>query len=219
MEVIMPNLKSRAIVQVAILVLTFGVQKDKVFGAQNTPNPQVARAYAQLASGDARQAILILMQVLQTNPKDTQARRYLAAALIRANQSQEGLQQIQYVIKMEPGQESDQITLGEAYYSCGNYNEAIACLQKVVSQNPYSDAARIDLINAYMANRQLTYANQTCLEGLHAARTLQARNHYYRLLEVIRNHQIHNTLPPQKEEEETPQPENNKNSDKEAAKA
>lgn len=215
----MPNLKSRAIVQVAILVLVFGVQQNRVYGAQNTPNPQVARGYAQLASGNAKEAVRTLMQVLQTNPKDTQARRYLAAALIRANQSQEGLQQIQYVIKMEPGQESDQITLGEAYYACGKYDDAIACLHKVISLNPYIDAARIDLINAYMANRQLANANQTCLEGLHAARTLEARNHYYRLLETIRRHQDNNTLPPQKEEEQTPQPENKNNNDKEASKA
>lgn len=217
MKVITPYLKSRAIVQVAILVLVFGAPGNAAFGAQNSHNALVARGYAQLAKGETIEAIKTLTQVLHTNPKDTQARRYLAAALIRANQGQEGLQQIQYVIKLEPGQQSDQVTLGEAYYACGKYDEAILCLQKVVSQNPYLDAARIDLINAYMASRRMANANQTCLEGIQAARSIEARNHYYRLMQVIRNREENDTLPAPEEKHDTPG--NNNENDREASKA
>jgi tetratricopeptide (TPR) repeat protein len=184
MKTTMPSPNNRLIQRAQAVVLAFALQ-SQALSAQGSQNSLVARGYTQLASGQAKEAIKTLSSALYTNPKDTQARRYLAAALLRANQPQESLRQIQYVIHLEPGQANDQIALGEAHMYCGQYNDAIACLSKIISQNPYLDTARVDLIRAYIANRQLDKAKQACIAGTLAATTVTARNYYFTLMDQV----------------------------------
>lgn len=149
----------------------------------------IASGYNQLISGNAEQAVQTFSQVVRIEPGNIQARRYLAAALLRAGSTKEGLKQIQYVIQMEPTgspeQTLDQVTLGEALYQDGLYGQSIACLAKVVNDNPTLDTARIDLIKSLIATEQFDSANLLCRQGLHVSQDREARKEFYSLMNRI----------------------------------
>lgn len=128
-------------------------------------------------------AIGIFKAVLQSNPDDVQARRYLAFALHQIGMSTKAAEQMELVIKRDPYNIDDRARVASMYMFSGDNRHAIGAFRICLVINPEYDQALWGLAIAYVKAGDEFNAHQTCLRAL---KTCRQQNTRKRCVEILR---------------------------------
>ncbi|MBK9142682.1 MAG: tetratricopeptide repeat protein [Candidatus Melainabacteria bacterium] len=166
----------------------------------------VEEAYELLKASHYERALPALSRLVEQEPENTQARRYLAYALLRTGRPVKSAAQI---LKLRgPACSFDYYVLGEAYRSVNRPLEAERCFQLVLSREPGYEAARAGLINVYDQTGDSLRAMEQCILGRQlTSRESSIRFFSHRWATVRRGHSATPALtagPPAREREEEP---------------
>jgi tetratricopeptide (TPR) repeat protein len=115
--------------------------------------------------GDARRSVELNRKVLQIDPAMAQARYYLGLALIDLGQQEDGVQELETLVRRGAKVADVFLALGNAYLEAGRLDDAVSVLSEGVQIAPAAHTIRIPLARAYRlkgelarAGEQLTYA-------------------------------------------------------------
>ncbi len=128
------------------------------------------RGYEQLRLGQSQAALQTLGNAVRANPSSLDARRYLAQALVNCGLSRKAAEQMELVVKSDPGHAADLCVLGTAYFYNGEAEQSIKNYLCALQADPALEAASLGLVNAYLAQGQTEKAQQVCLRALRLAR-------------------------------------------------
>jgi tetratricopeptide (TPR) repeat protein len=104
------------------------------------------------------EAARAFQKAVETEPKKTEAKVNLAAALAKLNRQEEAITQLQEAIQLTPDDVTAHFNLGMLNISSGNYGEAIKHLQIVVKKEPKDSQVHLTLANAFRKEQQLEKA-------------------------------------------------------------
>ena len=97
-----------------------------------------------LAEAKAPEAVGILQQAVQLNPKQEDARRILGMALDGVGRLQEAIEQFRAALALEPSDNAARYSLAAALVRTGNFTEALQSFQKVADAEPKNAQLRDD---------------------------------------------------------------------------
>lgn len=150
--------------------------------ATEAVSPSVQQGYTLITKRSYSQAIAVLNQAVRLNPRDAAARRYLAVALNQTGNSNKAAQQMELVIRLEPGNASDCALLGDMYLLCGDFASAVARYKAGILLSPDSPQCRCGLATAYAAAGDCANAKAACIDGLKVCRDVVARKRFVQIL-------------------------------------
>jgi tetratricopeptide (TPR) repeat protein len=157
---------------------------DESVNLKGNPTELLNKGYKLLKEGSSSEAAEYLAASVKGNPNNIDARRYLAYALLDSGDAAGAIQQFSAVSSIGSLQTPDKVALSKALVSAHKLETAISLLQSVISTEPTNDAARIALINAYLAAGFKDKAAGLAREG--ASRSPGQREKYSELLEQAR---------------------------------
>lgn len=149
----------------------------------------VREGYARLNAGDAMGAIQMLSLVVNLNPADVEARRYLARAYTKIGQSQMAIDQFQYVQAAKPLDGHDTCSYAQALFDLQEYNQASPLLNSLLLREPDNAEARILLVECLLRMNDKLSAMEMCRAGASRARTLQDLARFQHLYQVAQTWQ------------------------------
>ena len=142
---------------------------------------------ARYRTGDNLSAINLFAKAVKLNSSATDARRYLAAALLAGNYFPEAITQYQGVIALDPSNDADLIGLGKALFSARRYEEAIGIYNKYLEKKPHDLKATTQIILAYQAAGMKKKAQEACVDAIHSASEISELRHYEDLMKTFEN--------------------------------
>ncbi|MBY0546999.1 MAG: tetratricopeptide repeat protein [Candidatus Obscuribacterales bacterium] len=145
-------------------------------------SPAVHQGYTLITQRSYVQAIAVLNRAVRLNPSDAAARRYLAVALNQTGNSIKAAQQMELVIRLEPGIASDCALIGDMYLLCGETARAVTRYKEGILLSPESAHCRCGLAAAYAAAGDCANARATCIDGLKICRDAAARKRLAQIL-------------------------------------
>lgn len=148
-----------------------------------SPGTLVSQGYSQLAHGAPGNAAKTFTQVLQANPNNMIARRYLAHALVQCGQFREAIAQFQQIAKYVPLQAVDMSQLATAYLQLGNHQSALNFYNQSLKLDPKFGPALIGLIRTHLAMSDKMQARAICETALRQASDTSTKEQIQRLLE------------------------------------
>jgi len=110
--------------------------------AQRAP---VDQAWDLLAKGERKQAIVVLHEIIQTNPRDADARLVLGSVLMEDGERAESIAQLSEAVRLRPRSAEAHNALGEAFNSFGEMQPARGAFEKAVALDPKFAQARVNL--------------------------------------------------------------------------
>lgn len=136
---------------------------------------QIERAYQLINKRGYREAVTILKAVVKAEPRNIQARRYMAFALNRLGMANEAVEQMKVVTGLSPGSAEDLATLAESYALSGENQKAAATYKAALAANPALEKCRSGLVKAYIASGDSAAARNACVEGIRNSRDPKVR--------------------------------------------
>lgn len=122
-------------------------------------------AEAERQAGNPARAVEVSRQALQIDASLPQARYYLGMALLDLRQRDEGLRELEQVVRSGVRDPGVFLTLGSAYLEAGRVDAAVAALEGAAKLDPETPDIRVELARAYrikgsfdLAEQQLTVA-------------------------------------------------------------
>lgn len=148
----------------AVIALATNYSFVQVSLASNIESPKtlVSQGYSQLAHGAPGNAVRTFTQVLQAEPNNMMARRYLAHALTQCGQFQQATIQFQQLAKYVPLEAVDLSQLGTAYLQLGNHQSALNSYNQALKLNPTFGPALVGLIKTHLALSDKVQARAIC---------------------------------------------------------
>ncbi|HZT33054.1 MAG TPA: tetratricopeptide repeat protein [Bryobacteraceae bacterium] len=107
--------------------------------------PPVEEAWDLVAKGNRPEAVRLLRKIIQSNPRDADARLLLGSLLQEAGQRDECLEQLHAAVQLRPNSAEAQNALGEAYTTFGESQKARGPFERAVALDPRLAAARVNL--------------------------------------------------------------------------
>ncbi len=171
--------------RVLLLILTVLSTGSSALAA-DSPSPAVLQGYEFLTKRSYSQAISVLSGAVRANPRDVMARRYLGVALHQSGMSGAGAQQLEMVVRLEPGNANDLALLADMYLLSGEHSRAISTFKGCLSLSPANEQARCGLARAYYGAGDSANARNACIDGLKTCRNSGARKQLVRILGDLR---------------------------------
>jgi tetratricopeptide (TPR) repeat protein len=110
--------------------------------------------------GHPRRSVELNRQALQANESFAQARYYLALALLDLGQRDDGIKELEEVVRSGPKVGDAYFALGTAYVEAGLFAEATETLLQGTTADPSRPEIRVALARAYRSRRLLTKADE-----------------------------------------------------------
>jgi tetratricopeptide (TPR) repeat protein len=123
------------------------------------------QGYAKMKARDARAACNYFASAVKVNPNSTQARKYLAYALIMKGNSNDAISELQSLDSSGAADLTDRRNLGILLLDEKRGNEAVDVFLKLVTENPKDTFCRLKLIAAYSLLGDTTRAVEACQDG------------------------------------------------------
>ena len=101
--------------------------------------------------GRREEGLAALNSRIADNPRDLDARRNFALALIQDGRSAEAIKELEAVLWMEPDRAPALDTLGQAYLLEGRVEPAMATFRRATTVSPKDPVARLGLARAHLA--------------------------------------------------------------------
>lgn len=173
----------------ACAAIALATQFIQVSFASNisSPNTLVSLGYSQLAHGAPGNAVKTFTQVLQAQPNNIMARRYLAHALTQNGQYQQATVQFQHLIKYMSLQAVDFSQLATAYLRLGNHQQALNCYNQALKLEPQFGPAIVGLIKTHLAMSDKIQARALCETAITQVRDRNCQNQIRQLFEQTRD--------------------------------
>lgn len=115
---------------------------------------------AERQSGNAGRAVELSRQALQIDPTLPQARYYLGMALLDLGQREDGLRELEQVVKSGVRESFVFLALGSAYLESDRLDAAVTALEDAARIAPSMPDIRIQLARAYRLRGSLDHAEQ-----------------------------------------------------------
>lgn len=160
-------------------VLAFATPADSTVALRN--------AHTLIITGRASQARDLLLPVVQAEPGNFLARRYLASAMARAGQHYEAVQHLNLVFASGQGAAADRVTAGQSCLALGMNTEAARYFQEALRQDPGMELATCGLVKTYVATARLEEAKLLCEQSLRSAKDKAVRQFLSSTLESLQN--------------------------------
>jgi|GEM_PF-3753623 len=169
----------------AIALATLSIQ---ISSASNisSPGTLVSQGYSQLAHGAPGNAVKTFTQVLQAEPNNMTARRYLAHALTQSGQYQQATVQFQYLAKYMSLQAVDLSQWATAYLQLGNNQQALNCYNQALKLDPQFGPAVVGLIKTHLAMSDKNQARALCETAITQVRDRNWQEQIRQLFEQTR---------------------------------
>jgi hypothetical protein len=165
-----------------------------------TVYPLVKDGYDELQKGNYLDAVQTLCQAVILDRDDVSARRYLALALIKADNADRALEQMGLVGRLTQPTAFDFFIYGEAYFALGKYKEAQESYRKSLERDPTSDTARAGVIKSLVGALEWDKAIAECQRCIKLAKTKDQKTYFQTMLKKVKDAK---SAPPPSEEEET----------------
>lgn len=104
--------------------------------------------------------------VVQTQSGSIQQQRLRAQAFYRTDKFVEAATCWKRIVNNGSNQASDHYWLAESYYQIGKYPEAAAEFREATKLDRKMDQAKVRMVEAYIASRNMPEAENACLAGL-----------------------------------------------------
>lgn len=128
----------------------------------SSPSTLVSQGYSQLAHGAPGNAAKIFTQILQAEPNNMTARRYLAHALTQCGYHQAAVLQFQQLAKFVPLQAVDLAQLATACLHLRNHQLALNYYNQALKLDPQFGPAFVGLIKTHLAMSDKIQARAIC---------------------------------------------------------
>ncbi|HEY9730556.1 MAG TPA: tetratricopeptide repeat protein [Drouetiella sp.] len=125
----------------------------------------MSQGYAKMKAHDGKAACNYFASAVKVNPNSTQARKYLAYALIMKGNSMDAISELQSLAASGAADSTDQRNLGILLLDAKRASEAVDVFLKLVTENPRDTFCRLKLIEAYANSGDLTKAVESCQDG------------------------------------------------------
>jgi tetratricopeptide (TPR) repeat protein len=165
-----------------------------------TVYPLVKDGYDELQKGNYLDAVQTLCEAVILDRDDVSARRYLALALIKADNADRALEQMGLVGRLTPPTGFDFFIYGEAYFALGKYKEAEESYRKSLEKDPSSDSARAGVIKSLVGELEWDKAIAECQKCIKQTKTKDQKSYFQTMLKKVKDAK---SAPPPSEEEET----------------
>ncbi|MFN8555219.1 MAG: tetratricopeptide repeat protein [Candidatus Obscuribacterales bacterium] len=123
------------------------------------------QGYAKMKAHDARAACNYFASAVKVNPNSTQARKYLAYALVMKGNSTDAISEFQSLDASGAADATDRRNLGLLLLEAKRASEAVDVFLKLVTENPKDTYCRLKLAEAYSLSGDLKKAVETCQDG------------------------------------------------------
>lgn len=140
------------------------------------------KGYELLRTGNAQQAISVLRAALRDHPENTNARKYLAYALVTSGDGYAAADQFAVLSKMHALLPDDLLPFGKALQQTGETRRAINEYENYVCLRPSNTQARLELIDMYQRTGQASKAWECLREGMRRARNDAERQKFIRIM-------------------------------------
>lgn len=110
--------------------------------AQQTP---IEQAWSLVGKGQRTEAVQLLTKVVQSSPRDADARLLLGSLLQEAGERDQCLEQLNAAVKLRPASAEAQNALGEAYLAFGEPQLARGPFESAVARDPRFGTAQVNL--------------------------------------------------------------------------
>lgn len=169
----------------ACAALALAIQFTQVSVASNIKNSGilVSQGYSQLTHGAPTSACKTFIQVLQVEPNNMTARRYLAHALTQCGQYQQAIVQFQQLAKCVSLEAVDLSQLATAYLQLGNHQLALNCYSQALKLSPSFGPALVGLIKTHLALSDKIQARAICQTAITQASDRVSKEQIRQLLE------------------------------------
>jgi len=151
-----------------------------------TVYPLVKEGYEDLEKGNYLDAVETLCRAVILDRDDVNARRYLAIALIKADDATRALEQLGLVGRLTPPSPFDFYIYGEAYIALGKYKEAEESFRKSLEKDQDFDAARGGVIKSLVGQVEWDNAIAECQKYLKRAKTKDQKTYYQSILKKLK---------------------------------
>ena len=131
--------------------------------------------------GDARQSVELNLKVLQINPAMAEARYHLGLALIDLGQREDGVRQLETLVRGGVKVADVFLALGNAYLEAERLDDAVTVLSEGVQIAPAAYTVRIPLARAYRLKGELARAGEQLTHAQLPASAQQAAAAYQKL--------------------------------------
>ncbi len=108
------------------------------------------RAWDLAARGQREQAIVLLQDLIQKDPRNSDARLLLGSLLMEKGERAESLAQLQEAVRLRPASPDAQNALGEAYEAFGDSKSALQPFEKAVALRPGFAIAQLNYGSALL---------------------------------------------------------------------
>jgi len=98
---------------------------------------RVMRAVELVAQSRFSEAIPVLQQLVLDNPMSSYRHRHLAGALLGAGRTQEGIQELERGVELNPADFDTLTSLGSAFFGIGDLAKAEASFRGALAMNPH----------------------------------------------------------------------------------
>jgi tetratricopeptide (TPR) repeat protein len=159
---------------------------ESIGTAKVTVYPLVREGYDELQKGAYIEAVQSLCQAVILDRDDVSARRYLALALIKADNADRALEQMGLVGRLTPPSAFDYYIYGEAYLAVGKYKEAEEAYRKSLEKDPLSDTARAGVIKSLVDALEWDKAVAECQKYLKQAKTKEQKAYFQTMLKKVK---------------------------------
>jgi uncharacterized protein involved in tolerance to divalent cations len=151
-----------------------------------TVYPLVKEGYEDLEKGNYLEAVETLCRAVILDRDDVNARRYLAIALIKADDATRALEQLGLVGRLTPPTPFDFYIYGEAYIALGKYKEAEESFRKSLEKDQDFDAACAGVIKSLVGQVEWDEAIAECQKYLKQAKTKDQKTYYQSILKKLK---------------------------------
>jgi tetratricopeptide (TPR) repeat protein len=142
--------------------------------------------YDEVEKGAYDRAVHDFCSAVRTDRDSVTARRYLAYALVKMGTPELAMKQLSLVQKMTTPTAFDLYLYGEAYFTAGEYKQALDSFQKCLALVPDFDAARGGVIKSLALQGEFNQATNECITGMTKAKDAPAKKYYQDMLKRVR---------------------------------
>lgn len=160
------------------------------------PVPQIRDGYEELQLGHFQKAAGIFSKIVAADPKNANARRYLAASLTNSGNARAALYEITAAQAIDGKKAYDELLLGDAYFALQNFSAARTHYAEARKGLSTETAASIALARLFVQQRHFDEARQIC-DGLSMKRLTQGEQNAVRSL-------LREMAPPEQAADPTP---------------
>ena len=148
-------------------------------GSINSP---IHKGYKLLISGQEAQAVPVLLSVVQQNPGNAAARKYLAHALLGSGQDGEALKQFTLLLNTYEMGPEDWLAMAQAAATCDNQPLSMSCYERYLAFCPTNRDARLALIDECQRAGDNAKALSIAREGLRLSHTPDEKGFFARAI-------------------------------------